>query len=108
MKITRVVERRVALQLESHASANHFDAAHYLPASRRGCFPADGHVISDLGDPIRREEPRNEDIRLRPIKLFVNDSIDSRRNLEISAFPVIENGGEDARRVEPRKTEPIN
>src|SRR5262245_27134208 len=108
VSITRVVEGRVALQPESHASTHHLDAAHYLPASGRRHIHADGHVISNLGDPIRRQEPRNEDIRVRPIKLFASDYIGRWRDLEISAFLVIQYGGEDTRGVESRKTEPIN
>src|SRR5262245_31055672 len=108
MNLTRIVEGRVTLQLESHTSANRLDTTHYLPASRRSCVPANWHVISNLGDPIRREESCNEDIRIRPIKLFESDSIGLGRNFEISAFLVIEDGGEDARRVKSRITEPLN
>jgi hypothetical protein len=38
----------------------------------------------------------------------VDDLIGYGRNLEISAFLVIQDGGEDAGRVKPRKTKPIN
>src|SRR5262245_56805155 len=108
MWITRVVEGWVTLQPESHASAYHLDTAHHLPASRRLCIHADGHVIGDFGDSVRREEPSDEDIRLRPIKLFVRGHIGYRRDLEMSAFLFIQDGGEDARGVKPGITEPID
>src|SRR5262249_43290493 len=108
VSIAPIVEGRVALHPESHASAHHLYAAHYLPPPGRRYIPSDRHVIGDLRDSVRREEPRDEDVRFRPIKLFVSAYFGHGRDLEISALLVIEDGGKDARGIEPGKTEPIN
>src|SRR5205823_5710773 len=66
------------------------------------------HIILDLADPVRMQESRDEDVRVRPIKLLVAKIVSRRSDAEPPAFSGVEDGGEYARRVKMRQTEPIN
>ena len=70
---------------------------------------ANGHVVDDLRYAVLGEEAGDQDVRLGPVDLFVDDSVGSRRtDTEVSALPLIQNRGEDARRIEMGETEPVD
>ncbi len=91
MHITSVVESGAALQPERHCPPYHLDLAHHLAVFGYGCVAADGHVIGEFGDSVRRKNSRDENIRFRPIELFVSYFVRLRTDPEASASPVIEN-----------------
>src|SRR4029079_9393758 len=69
---------------------------------------ADRHVILDLTNAIVVEEPRDEDGGVRPVELLAAEVSAGRRDAKAAAFLIVEDGGEDARRIEVGQAEPID
>ena len=62
---------------------------------------ADRHIVDNLGDAIFGKKARDENIRLRPVNLFVNNPVRAGwAYSEVPALPLIQNRREDTRRIE--------
>ena len=96
MVFAGVIEGQRALHLEGHRSPDYFDAADDLATVNSFLGGADWHVVRHLTDPVGREEARDQDIGVRPVELLGRYSFAHRSYLEASAFPIIQDGGEDA------------
>ena len=66
------------------------------------------HKIGNFANPVRRQETGNEDVAVRPIELFASNVVSARADLKTACFLVIEQGAENAGRVEGRKAEPVD
>src|SRR3712207_988890 len=108
MLVAGVIECRRTLHPEVHLSANHFEPADELVASVTILGHVYRHIVRDLRYPVERKEPRDEDIGVGPVELFAGYTLRNRGNLEASALLVVEDGGEDARGVEMRQTQPVD
>src|ERR687897_3406175 len=66
------------------------------------------HVVRNLPDPVRREEPGDKHVGVRPVHLLAGDAVRGWGDLEVSTLSVVEDRCEDTRGVEVRETEPID
>src|SRR5215218_2951275 len=111
--LSGVVESWGALHPEGHNPPGDPDAPDQLAGpfaavrlgGRRG---GHRHVVHDLPDPIRGKEPRDQDVGVRPVELLAAYPVPHGGYLEAPAFLIVEDGGEDARGVEARQTEPVD
>src|SRR4029077_9155898 len=85
---------------------NHSDSPDQL--LRYSAAASDGHVILHLAHAICMQKTRNENGGIRPIELLVNDLVPRQGNPKAPAFPVIQNCGKDAWRIEVRQAEPVD
>ena len=67
----------------------------------------DRHEVDHLGDALRRQEPRDEDSRVGEVHLLCHAVVDGVKG-EVATLPVVEQRGEDARRVEAGAAEPVH
>src|SRR4029453_6034483 len=108
--VAGVIERGKALQAEAHPSLFGADPSNNLMIVRRSVAQAtrlDGHEINKLCNPVGGKKTGDQHVGIRQVKLFTalrGHCTDP----EISALFIIENGGEDARRIEVRQTAPID
>jgi hypothetical protein len=65
------------------------------------------HEVDDLADEVLAQEPGHEHVRVRQVHLLHAGGADTAHG-EPAAALVVEDGGEDRRRVEPRKAEPVD
>jgi hypothetical protein len=102
--LPRVVEGGSALDVEGHPAPYDPDVTDepvtLTPLSE------DGHEIHDLGHSLRGEEPGEQHVGVRQIQL-VTVGVLHRAQIEASAPLVVEDGAENARRVEGRQTQPV-
>src|SRR5216683_5320170 len=66
------------------------------------------HVIADFGDPSFGEEARDQDVRVGEVHLLVTHLLEDWMNSEASAFVMVEQAGENGRRIELRKAHEVN
>ena len=92
--------------MERHLAADDSHPADEL--IRRGSRAADRHVILDLANSVRVQESRDQDVGVGPIELLVAKIIAGRGDAEPPALLVVEDRGEDARRIEMRQAEPVD
>ena len=102
-----VVEGRGALHPERHLAPHHPDPPDELVVAVPVLGGANGHVVDELPDTLGREEARNEDVRIRPVELLVRAPLRFGRYLEAPTLLVVQDGREDARRVEVREAQPV-
>src|SRR5262245_27355287 len=107
MNLTCIVERRLALQLESERSADHTDATDDLVISVLAGSNSDRHVVGYFTNAIGRQKPSDQHICGGPVKLLWLCPVE-RGYLKIASLFIIQNATKNARRVKVRKTEPID
>jgi len=66
------------------------------------------HEVRDLCHSLRRQEARQEDIRIREIQLFLTCVRELGRNLKPPAFGVVQEGSENSRRVKVWKGKKVD
>src|SRR5215204_3554363 len=72
------------------------------------CGGAYWHIVRNLPDPVRREEPGDQHVGVWPVHLPAGDAVRGWGDLEASTLFVVEDRCEDTRGVEVRETEPID
>ena len=107
MRLSAVVESRCYVELERHP-APHTSHQSHQAVPVRGNVTAHRHEIDDLADALRREEPGDENGRIRQIHLLRAEGIDAGTDAIPAAEPVIEQRTEHAGRVETRSAEPVD
>src|SRR6266581_957711 len=91
-----VVKARRAEHAKTELAAHRFDAAYQVV----GLFHLfHWHEVRDLCYPLRRQEARQENVRIRQIQLFLARLRKLGCNLKPPAFGVVQEGGENGRRV---------
>ena len=105
--LTPVVEPRPDVGLEVHLAP---DAAH--DASQAVVVGdharlLERHEVHHLGDALRRQEPRHEDGGVREVHLLGHAVVDGVEG-EVATLPLVEQRGEDARRIEAGAAEPVD
>src|SRR5215204_763478 len=101
---TGVVESWPALDAEVHLSPDDPDVACEpvaLARTRHG-----RHEIQGLSQSLRREKTGQEHVRIRQVELLAAGVLD-RAQGKVPALLVVENGTEDARRVEGGQAHPV-
>ena len=99
----RIVKARRAEHAKAELAAHRFDAA-YQVVSLFYLFHR--HEVRDLCHPLSGEEARQEDVRIRQIA--VSERLYKLgRNLKPPAFGVVQEGGENGRRVKVRAKKSI-
>ena len=101
-----VVEGGAALHVKRDAAADDADSPDQFLRHRAGA--ADRHVILDLTHAVVVQKARDEDVGVRPVELLVPEIVAGRGNPEAPALLVVQDGGEDARRIEVRQTQPVD
>src|SRR5205823_3031122 len=101
-----VVEGRATLQMKRQLAADHTDPPDQF--IRHRARTADRHVILDLAHALVVQEAGDEDGGVRPVELLVPEVVAGRGNAETPPLPVVQNCGENARRVEVRQAEPVD
>src|SRR5205823_3060858 len=101
-----VVEGRATLQMKRQLAADHTDPPDQFIRYRARA--ADRHVILDLAHALVVQEAGDEDGGVRPVELLVPEVVAGRGNAETPTLPVVQNCGEDARRVKVRQAEPVD
>jgi hypothetical protein len=100
--VDAVVEARLAGEPEAHRAPDGDDAADQtLP------LLADAHEVLHLGDALGGEEAGDEDVRVREVELL-RRRLPDRRQAEGAAALGVEDGREDAGRVEVGPAEPVD
>src|SRR5882672_1675490 len=66
------------------------------------------HEVFQLGDSVRQQEARNQDVRGRPIELLAAHTIRFGRNLEPTSVLIVQNRSENAGRVEVWVAVPVD
>ena len=127
VSISRIVERRCAVHMETHVTVHRFDLAHEvllespgrlrdarsrgLPLLRsrvtfdRGVGPH-GHKVEELGHPLGAHEARDEHVGVGPVVLL--RTAVARAYPEEPALIVVKNLGEHAGAVEMRDAQPVH
>src|ERR1044071_4866644 len=108
MLIAGVIERRLADHAERERATDHAHTPNQLMFTVPGGRLVDGHKIGYFADPVRRQETGNENVGVRPIELLVRDVVSAGADLKAAGFLVVEQGAEDAGRVEGWKAEPVD
>ncbi len=104
----RVVEAGAAFEGEAHRAAHRADHTHQgVPVGRREA-PVDGHVVDGLADPVGGHEAGHHDRGVRIVELLPRPFGLFGREQEVSTSVVVEQRGEDAGGVEPRRREPVD
>jgi hypothetical protein len=95
--ISSVVESGAALHPESHGSSNQvYPSDQAMLMSIFSPRLLNWHEVHDLTHAVRRKEPGDQDIRLRPVQLFMSNSIGNRGDGEVASLFVIQNCTEHA------------
>src|SRR5215207_4873592 len=107
VRFTPVIEARLYLHPEAHRPAHHAHQPNQpVPVGRTALD--DRHEVDHLTSPVGGHEPRNQDRGVGEVQLPAHVVVPIGRNTEVPAAVVIEQGREDARRVETRTAEPID
>jgi hypothetical protein len=101
-----IVEGGPTLHVKGQAAADHPHAPDQFV--RPGGAAADWHEILDLAQAVAVKEPRDKDGRVGPVELLVSQLLAGRGDAEAAPLPVVEDGAEDARRIEVRQAEPVD
>ena len=101
-----VVESGAALLSERQPAADHSHPANQFIRHEAGA--ADRHVVLHLGHVVGVQEAGDEDSGVRPVELLVAELVAGRGDPEAPALLVVQDGGEDAGRVEARQAQPVD
>ena len=77
-------------------------AVHHLAGTRRG------HEVLHFPDSLGHQEARDQDIGVRQVELLRTPSVAVRRDAEPPASISVEDGRENARRIETRAAIPVD
>jgi hypothetical protein len=105
--ITPIVETRLAIKPEPHRAAHdphHPDQA--VSVSGRGT--GDRHEVDDLAHTVGTQEAGEQDRCSGKVQLLRHIAGALRDDLKVTALLPVEQGGEDAGRVETRSAEPVD
>jgi hypothetical protein len=103
------VEGRPALHGEGHRTTHDLNAPHQPVAPPLAVTDTHRHVVHDLAHAARRQEARDQDVRIGPVVLLGGHVRDiARADLEVAALLLVEDRREDARRVEMWVAEPVD
>src|SRR4051812_71363 len=108
MALPSVIKGRAASERNAHHASDATDPAIEIVIPGRIGGKAYGHEVFQLRDSIWKRESRDQNVRGRPIKLFVAHLFTDGANLEASSLVVIQNCTKDAGRVEMRVAIPID
>jgi len=103
-----VVEGRPTLELERDGPADGADHPHDAMRAVLVVAGGDGHEVEDLPDAVRMEEARDQDVGVRQVHLLVSAPPERGGDPEVAPLRVVEDRGEDARRLEARKAAPVD
>ena len=106
MRGAGVVEGGTALQAKGQPAADDADPPDQLVRHRADA--TDRHVILDLAHAVVVQEAGDEDVGVRPVELLVPEVVAGRGDAEAAALSVVQDGGEDAGRIEVRQAEPVD
>src|SRR5262249_44889031 len=88
-----IVEDRPAVDLDLDRSANAANETNdlmvFVLLSARG--GVDRHEIDDLADPVRRQKPGQQNVRIGQVHLAVPGALGGHGDAEVPAFLVVEN-----------------
>jgi hypothetical protein len=110
MRVASVIESWKAFQAKSHPSCYRADAPNDLMIVWRHIDQAaslDGHEIDKLSNPVGGKKTGDQHVGIRQVKLFTALR-GHRTDFEISSLFIIQDGREDAWRIEVRQTAPID
>ena len=106
--LTTVVEPRCDVDLERHL-APHTPEHADQPVRRRGDPAAgDRHEVDELPHPRLGHETGDQDRGVREVQLLAAEDLHGRPHPEMTTALVVEQGTENAGRVEPRRAEPVD
>ena len=108
VRIARVVERGPTLQPERHRPSHHLHTTDECPGPRTAVRGSHGHEVNNLPDPVGGEEPRHEDVGVRPVKLLVRHPVLGGSNLEPPSLVMVEDSGEHAGGIKVGQAQPID
>ncbi len=110
MGAARIVEGRKTLEAKSniagdgtHAPDNLVIVGMIAPQTAR----LDRHEVDHLADPFIAENTRDQDIRIGEIELLARGGSHG-SDFEVASLLIVEQSAEHARRIEVRKTTPID
>ena len=107
VRVARVVEARLHLDVELHRPAHHHDAADE-PVAVHVRLHLDRHEVLHLPHAAGREEARDEDVRVREVELLRRPLVARRAQGVVAAAVLVEDRAEHARRVERRAAVPVD
>ena len=105
--LSAVVEPGRDVDLELHLAADTPDHPHDSVAVR-GDRAGNRHEVDHLADPCLGHEARDQDSGVREVQLLAGERLAGGADPEVTALLVVEQGPEDARRVEPGRAEPVD
>ena len=104
MLLAGLVEGRATIDLEMHPPSYDPHTADEIVALLELILY--GHKVQHLGHALWRQKTGQKHVSIRQVELLAASIIQGAQ-LKVPAFLVIQNGGEDARGVEPGETEPV-
>ena len=105
--IAAVVEARLHVEAEADLAADADDASdEAVPV--RCCAALDRHEVLHLAYAVRCQETRDQDVRVGEVQLLRREFRLCRRDAIEAAALLVENGAEDARRIEARAAVPVD
>src|SRR5262249_31364886 len=107
MRPPRVVESRLAFELEAHGPAHGPHDANDLVHLLAVAHVLNRHEVDDFADTLRAKKARQQHVAVGQVHLLVLSLVKA-RDFEEASFALIENGGENAWRVELRKATPVD
>ena len=108
--VAGVIESRKTFQAKAHVPGYGGDPPNDLMIVWRRIDQAgslDGHEINKLSNPVGGKKTGDQHVGIGQVKLFTALR-GQRTDFEISALFIIQDSGEDARRIEVRQTAPID
>src|SRR5262249_10023055 len=102
-----VVESRLAFEPEAHGPAYGPHDANDLVYLLATAHVLDRHEVDHFADPLAAKKAGQQHVAVGQVHLLVLGLVEA-RDLEEASFALIENRGEDAWRVEVRKTTPVD
>src|SRR5690349_2086504 len=105
--LAAVIEPRLDLRLEQHRPPNADETANQRMRRVRPRV-RDRHEVLDLADSLGAEETSDQDVRVREVQLLAGPTRARWRDLPAAPVPPIEDGTEDARRIEVRTAVPVD
>src|SRR4029077_635345 len=103
-----IIEGRMAPHPKGHRPSRDSDAPNQLILPGRFARQTYRHEIFKFADTVRREKAGEQHVGSRPIELLRPDTILAGRVLEPASLLVVQDGGEDARRIERWDAEPLD
>ena len=108
VRVAGIIESGTAGGPKRHGPSHHLHAPNHLMLALPGSLLLNGHVVDDFRHAGLAEEARDQNVGVRPVKLFQRHSLGRWSNLESAAFFVIEDCGKDAGLIEVGKAKPID